>query len=80
MKNIKFNAFKIYLIAKGYNPYQITETETGMEALLYKNKPPLLKDFTQVKITPTRNFYWVRLSKSDYNNILITDNLYPLND
>lgn len=79
MQISEFGAFKSYLAARGYCTHQITETKQGVEALLYLNTPPNLKDFTQVKRTTTGNFYWVRLGKADYTNKVITEGLFDLN-
>jgi len=77
MKISEFEAFRSYLTAKGYIADMVTEAENGVEAIILKDTPPNLKDFTQAKRLITGN-YWVRLSKLDYNNQAITDRLFSL--
>jgi hypothetical protein len=66
--------FRFYLTNKGYKADSITITKTGSEMII-SSKVPSLSDFTQVKRIDFET-YWARLSKTDYQNERITNNLY----
>ena len=77
MQTITTNQFLNYLEALNLFRWKITETPSAFEAVISKDTKPNLKDFTQVLLNDDGT-YWVRLSKEDINNELITGTFFKL--
>lgn len=68
--------FKSYLTAKGYYPHVFASFSCSDKGCsCYIDTVPHLKDFTEVKRI-SKDKYYVRLGEYDYNNELITENLF----
>ena len=77
MQTITTNQFLNYLEALNLFRWKITETPSAFEAIILKDTKPNLNDFTQVMLKEDGT-YWVRLSKKDINNSLITKDFFSL--
>jgi hypothetical protein len=74
------NAFKTYLVANGYDRIEMIAVDNyGVHAHL--KYAPHLRDFSLAErryTTTGEPYYWVRLSKKDFNNELITNKLFHI--
>ena len=77
MQTITSNQFLNYLEALNLFRWKITETPSAFEAVISQDTKPSLKNFTQVLLNDDGT-YWVRLSKKDVNNELITGGFFKL--
>lgn len=77
MQTITTNQFLNYLEALNLFRWKITETPSAFEAIISQDTKPNLNDFTQVMLKEDGT-YWVRLSKKDINNSLITKDFFSL--
>lgn len=76
-KEITNEDFLKYLEFRGLHRWTLKKTESGFEAVVSAGEKPIRSHFTQVLIQDDGT-YWVRLSKKDLDNKLITNNFFNL--